>query len=46
MNLYGTNAPTIQRTNSDDPASSPESDLHEGWSDMDAVLQLQHAGTH
>ena len=37
---------TIQETNSDNSASSPESDLHEGWSDMDALLWVLHTGTH
>ena len=36
---------TIQETNSDDSASSPESDLHEGWSDMDDLLWVLHTGT-
>ena len=36
---------TIQETNSDNSASSPESDPHEGWSDMDALHSFLHTGT-
>jgi hypothetical protein len=37
---------TVQETNSDDSASSPESDLHEGWSDMDALFWVLQTGKH